>query len=733
MRKVSPWFLAFLLGLFVSAFDPFAFALANPPMSSPRKGEIDGRFTKGPITIEADRISYDREKDVYHAKGLVNISFTGGLIKADSVILEKADNNVTAEGHVKITTDSDVLEGNKVDYNIDSNTGVVYTGKMFIAKNHFYIKGERIEKIGEASYTVKEASVTTCDGDLPDWILSCRELDVTVDGYGTIKQGKFFAKDTPLFYVPYLLFPAKTTRQTGFLFPRLAYSRDKLGFDVELPFYLVISKSADATFYQRYMSKRGFQEGIEFRYAIDRDSYGVLYGDYLRDNAKITESANGISRDWQTSQNRWSFYFQNYTAFQPGLYMRTDIARVSDNWYFRDFSSHNYYLDHYSQNGTERFKKITFVGDESLAGIDSKLRLVKDWSLYNLTALVKYTDDLSSPTNNATLQKYPEITLSGAKQSLPGTPLNFVINSSFSGNYRTEGQKGELFDLRSVLSLPLNVSGNFQLIPEVEARGTFWEREDAAASGKRGQRSSYRVGTSLTTTAFRDFSLNGKSVEKIRHEIKPELTYAYIPYFNQDDLPDFAERMDKKNEVAAALTNTLMAKLKGKDGKVTYVDIMRFKLAQNYDIQEARRDVGPYDSKSRPFGKIDMELDLTPIRYFALQVRNRLNVNSGAWEKTNYDLNLSDKRGDSATINYHYTQDILKEINLLLKVPLSKALDMSYELKRNEFDKKNFTNTLSFDYHRQCWSIGFSYSNEASDSKVILSFSLYGLGKVGGK
>ncbi|MDO9585494.1 MAG: LPS assembly protein LptD [Syntrophales bacterium] len=730
MKRAYLLFLTCIAVLFVFAPDPsFALALANPPQSPLYKGGTEGGFTKGPITIEADSISYDRERDVYHAQGRVNISFTGGLIKADSVLLDRAGNNVTAEGRVTITTDSDILEGDKVDFDIASNTGVVYAGKMFIAKNHFYIKGERIEKRGEADYRIKEASVTTCDGDSPDWSLKCRQLDVTIDGYGTIRDGKFLARDIPLLYIPYLLFPAKTTRQTGFLFPRVAYSRDKLGLDVELPFYLVLSKSADATFYQRYMDKRGFKEGVEFRYVIDSDSYGVLYGDYLRDNAKITENADGTSRDWQSPQNRWSFYFHNYTAFQPDLYLRADIARVSDNWYFKDFSSHNYYLDHYSQSDAERFKKIPFVGDESLEALDSKLRLVKDWSLYNLTALIKYTDDLANSANDATVQKYPEITLSGAKQSLPGTPLNFTLSSSFSGNYRAEGQKGGLFDLSPVLSLPLNVGGNFQLTPEVEVRGTFWEREDDAASDKRGHRSAYRLGTSLTTTAFRDFSLNGKRIEKIRHEIKPELTYAYVPNFSQDDLPDFADRIDEKNAVTAALINTLTAKLKGKDGAASYLDIMRFKLAQNYNIKETRRDASPYDSKNRHFDNIDMELDLTPVRYFAFYVRNRFNVNSGAWEKANYDLNLSDERGDSAAIGYRYTRDILEEINLSLKVPLTKALDVTYDLKRNEFDHKNMSNTLGFNYRRQCWSVGFSYSDEATDKRVMLSFSLYGLGK----
>ena len=90
--------------------------------------------------------------------------------------------------------------------------------------------------------------------------------------------------------MPYLIFPAKTTRQTGFLFPRFAYSRDKNGLDVEIPFYWAVSDSADATFFQRYMEKRGFKEGVEFRYFTSPDTFGVFYGDFINDHKRVTES-----------------------------------------------------------------------------------------------------------------------------------------------------------------------------------------------------------------------------------------------------------------------------------------------------------------------------------------------------------------------------------------------------------------------------------------------------------
>ena len=60
---------------------------------------------------------------------------------------------------------------------------------------------------------------------------------MTIDGYGILKDGKFLINNFPVLYIPCLPFPAKTTRQTGLLFPYLTYSRDKNGLDVEIPFF----------------------------------------------------------------------------------------------------------------------------------------------------------------------------------------------------------------------------------------------------------------------------------------------------------------------------------------------------------------------------------------------------------------------------------------------------------------------------------------------------------------
>jgi LPS-assembly protein len=735
------------------------FLLCFFPVHSFGAAKVDP--SKGPVTIEAHSISYDRGKDTYDAKGDVLIVFSGGLLLAESATLNRTSNEALAEGYVMLISNNDILEGDKVTFNIETETGIAYEGKMFLAKNHFYLSGSTIEKTGEATYRINDATATTCDGISPDWRLTGSELNVTIDGYGTLKNSKLLAKDIPIFYIPYFLFPAKTTRQSGLLLPHLSYSRDKLGADVEIPFYWAISENTDATFYQRYMSKRGFKEGVEFRYFINNNSFGTFYGDFMNDTGRVVDTQGGISRNWQSDHKRWSYYLHHETTFSPSLFLRADIRKVSDNWYFKDFSSHNYYLENYSKKETNRFKKISFVGDEALGSLDSTVRLVKNWQLYSLTALVRYTDDFSTASNDATLQKYPEISFKGIKQPLWSTPLYFEFDAAYDYYYRSEGAKGHLYDLQPVFSLPLRWNDYLQVTPQAGVKSTFWNRDDSfdtvnAVYSKNGDRQMYTAGATAKTEIHRIFDIGGEVIDKIRHGITPEVTYTYVSHAYQDDAPDFVSRIPEQSTLTYSLTNALLARLNEKGGGKSYREFLRFKLSQTYDFKEAKSGdtIPPADKK--PFSDIDMELDVKPFQYLSFLARNKYDVDSGEWKKSSYDLHISDWRGDSVTLGYRniksvtneimpsgssapfapynqYTQVPLEEINLSLKAVLTKNLSLIHVYRINELDNQTIEKTYGLIYSKQCWTVDVRYTETHDDKRYIVALTLYGLGKVGGK
>jgi LPS-assembly protein len=701
-----------------------------------------------PVTIEADNISYDYETDTYHAEGQVVITYVKGVLTADRVFLEKSRDQARAEGNVVLRGDQDTLKGDRIDFDIKHKTGVAYRGRAFLARNHFYLDGDWIEKIGESSYVMDDARVTTCDGPCPDWQLTADKLDVTVEGYGKLKHAKFLAKGIPVLYIPYLIFPAKTKRQSGLLPPYFAFSDNKLGMDVEVPFFWAISDDMDATFYQRYMDKRGYKQGVEFRYFTSPNNFGTFYGDFMNDKGRVTETAGGISRDWQSDHQRWSLYLNHQTQFDPSFYFRTDIRKVSDSWYFKDFSSNNYYLSNYATTEDQRFRKVPFLGNDTLGALESTARLVKNWSLYNLTVSGSSTDNFAAVSNEATLQKYPEITLTGVKHALFKSPVNFEFTSTYDYFYRDVGQKGHFYELKPTLSLPINLGGYGQLTPIFSVWETLWRREDQepAPSDKQGNRNLYVALLYANTEVSRVFNVGGKTVEKIRHSIIPELTYAYVPNVNQTDLPNFVAPVGQQQTLTYGLTNSFMARWKGRDGKKNYLEFLRLKLAQTFDIIESRRDVAATGSDRKPFGEVVMEVDFTPFRYLSFLARNRYDVNKTTWSQANYDLILSDARGDAAVLGYRYTQNSIEEINLYLKAVITKTLNLTYNQRRNQLLQKDFEKKLGVSYHKQCWNVELSFSEKLNttinqsgvstqgdqyDRTYMLTLYLYGLGTFG--
>jgi len=717
------------------------------------------KAAKGPVHIEADRLSYDRESDIYRAEGNVVITFTGGSLKADSVTLNRASGDAWARGRALLQTDGDTLEGDILEINLESKTGVARDARMFFVRNHLHITGREIEKSGEATYRIQDGTATTCDGPVADWRFAGREVDVTVDGYGTLRNGSFQVRDTPVVWLPWMVFPAKTTRQTGLLFPYFGYSQEKLGFDVEIPFYWAISKSTDATLYTRYMDKRGLKEGLEFRYAPSAGTYGLFYGDILKDQWTGSDTLGGIPRTWTEKQDRWSWYWNHETTFSPGFYFRSDLKKVSDIHYFRDFDSHNYYLDHFAGSRNRKFERVSFLANGQLTSYDSTARLVKEWRNFNLTALTQYTDNLTSPSNDETLQRYPEISLTGFRQPLFGTRLQWEFTGLYGNYYRTLGERGSAVDLYPKLSLPWAFGDYLQVTPAAGFRGTLWDTEStgASAAGDSASRSVYTLGLNAATEVFRTYDVGWGGAEKVRHAVRPEVTYRYIPAAGPSLRPDFvppvgntavggvSASVDSENSLTYALTNTLVSRLRDDKGNVNYREILRVKLSQTYNIATptiyvtqptllvpaTTPSVLPADP-TRPFRPIDLEVDINPYRSLAFMTRAAYDVNTTAWAQINQDIALHDDRGDSLSLVYRYTKNSIESVGVTGRARVTGALDVFAGFRRDEFGNANLEKTVGVEYRRQCWSVQVSYSDLVDDRQFIVLFSLTGLGRVGG-
>jgi LPS-assembly protein len=197
-------------------------------------------------------------------------------------------------------------------------------GTLFTREGNFYITGQRAEKLGESTYRVYDASFTTCDIPSPDWKFTAKRVDVTLEGYAVARGPVFYVKGVPVLYIPAGIFPVKRERQTGFLIPRFGYSSE-FGPEVFTAFYWAIAKNMDATnmdatFYLDRLGDnrgRGWNEGVEFRYALRRDSDG--------------EFTFYFSDDQVEDDERWGVFFRARQELFRDFYAKANVAVISDD------------------------------------------------------------------------------------------------------------------------------------------------------------------------------------------------------------------------------------------------------------------------------------------------------------------------------------------------------------------------------------------------------------------
>jgi len=710
-----------------------------------------------PWHIVADEITYDDKMKVYTGTGQVVITKKNKNLSADYVLFDQSTMEVSADGHVVMTVGENILTGSRMEMNLDAETGTVYDGTIFLQENHFYIKGDKIQKVGEDSYTADKASVSSCDGDQPAWKITGRNLKITVEGYGVVKHAALWAKKVPVLYTPYLVFPAKLKRQSGLLAPQFGYD-DRKGAVYLQPLYWAINESSDATFYSHFMSQRGEKLGAEYRYVLDEQSKGTLMFDFL-DDRKVDDGSPG-SDQWgfdgddvlRPNSDRYWFRAKHDQALPSGFLARLDIDYVSDQDYLREFQ--------YGYNGFDETRAyFNKVFGRELDEYDNPVRLNRlnvnrNWSLYSLNADLRWYDDVinrrQSETDD-TLQQLPAITFNGAKQKILTSPFYFDLKSEYTYFYSEDALRGHRGDVYPRLYLPYRFRNYFSFEPSVGVRETVWhfdKDEDGPSDKSTLNRNMYDVKVDLSSEIYHIFNLNGEGVQRIKHTVMPQIIYDYIPEKDQSEFPlfDSLDRIERKNIIKYSLTNTLTSKsgtptenratpptdkLVNDDRYEplthTYNQFCWFKLEQIYDIDKANED------DPEPFSPINIRLQIFPRKYFAIDADADWSHYDSAFRSRNIALTLWDPRGDKLFVSHRYKIDASESVYTDLHLKISDSLSVVAEYERDIFNGNNLKSGLGFLYETQCWSLYTKYLKEGDDQKIGFMIELRGIGGVGSK
>ena len=653
------------------------------------------------IRITADAMEHSQADDVITAKGNVVMLWQGATLTSDNATYDRANRVLKAAGNVVIIKGSDSAKGESVNFDLDSGRGELSKGNIFLKQNNMHFTGDSINRTGEYDYSASQGSYTTCDAGIPSWKFGASNLDMTIDDYGTAKDVVFYIKDVPVFYFPYVVFPVKRERQSGFLFPRFGWSGKK-GAEADIFYYWAISPSQEATIDLDIQSNRGVGAGLDYRYLRKRGSTGNL-GGYL-------------IYDLNTNDPRGMITQSHREIFSPEMNLRTSINMTTDRLFLSDYGEKS--------------------GDYNRQSNDSTVNFLKTWQNYALTANLRYTQDYYAASNNSTLQTLPEIGLAAVRQQIFSTPVYFDLDSSATDFYRESGARGQRIYGFPRLTLVTGIPGylNVSAYGGAHLRAYHTDNIPSGSTMKDTDGSLLpETGARLSTSFSRVYEINGEKLKKLRHEITPDVSYTYTLNQDQSRFPlyDYSDRIVHQNMLYYSLTSYLGGKFR--NGDITeYRDLMRLKLSQGYSISGERRDLLTLVDNQHHWTDLILESEAWLHPQARLTLDARYNMYGNYISSAAPGVEFDDKRGTTAGVSYRMAHNEVEYMEGRLATGILKPWIFRYAT-RFSFDARSFLESVySVEYRHQCWSVILSYLDRRGPSpSQTFSFSFNLMGAFG--
>lgn len=653
---------------------------------------------KTPVRVNADKLDYDRTSDVYTAVGNVKIEQEGMLLQAGSIVLNNKTGDAVAEGSVFLHQNEDVISAEQITININTGAARITRGDLFLGKDNYHLKGEKIERDSETVYRIENGTFSTCDED--EWYLKADRIDVDLERYATANGVSFKVAGLPVFYTPYLLFPVR--RQSGLLMPVVGYSSSE-GFLMKNSLFWAISDYQDMTFTSDYRSRHGHGTGIEYRYVNSRDSQGLISYNYFD--------------TIHSSASRWELKFEHDEEIAEDLSMRADIKLVSDEFYYRDL---------------ERRLEL-----RSLPYLDSNAFYVERWDTASLYLLGQYSINLTQD-NGETPQKLPELRYTIFQEKIAG-PLYLSLDGSAVNFSVAEDDGVRRVDIGPQLTAAFG-GGGLGFSPRAGVRTTYYSRGAGALAAEPVSRTYSFAGADLNARISRVYGQDAEAgIGRIRHSVEPTLSYSYIPEVEQTDpatgLPkirqfDAVDTVTKHNTVTAVLVNRLTAHYKDESGSRSY-DLMVFRLAQSYELRSAET-ISSFQSRSAITG----ELFLRTPKLLSASANGTFNTYTNSLTSSNLSFGVA-KEGMRFDLTHRYLRATpVGQVpgNLRTEFLIGGAgftVDQwrfNTQLWRDLENKKTTQQEYGAHYASQCWGFGLSYVKRPGETQYLMTLELKGLG-----
>ncbi|MDO8412845.1 MAG: LPS assembly protein LptD, partial [Gallionellaceae bacterium] len=505
---------------------------------SPNQDEI-------PVFISAQHLQGQQESQI-EASGQVELRHGNQSVFADEMRYQQTTQELIANGAVRLEQADTVIYGPYLKLDMGTDIGDMPQPVFLLTNSNARGSADNLHIQGKQNYILDNAVYTTCEAGNDDWLLKMGVLEIDRNRQvGTAHNARVEFMGVPILYTPWMDFSLNSQRKSGFLGPTFG-STGNNGFDLTLPYFWNIAPNRDATIAPRLMSKRGLMINNEFRY-LEPTYTGEAHLDTL-------------SNDRIVGGSRSRFALKHGQSLAQNVGGAITYNRVSDDAYFRDLSD--------------------AVNATSQTNLVREGMLAYNHSNWNAALRLQRFQTLQDPAAPVAIpyRRMPQLSLN-AQQSVAQSTATFT---------------GELVDFRHPsaingkrlvaypsISYPLLTQSAVYVTPKLGLHNTYYALGENNVAGLPDKGRSVPI-----------FSLdNGLVLERdLRlgeqgyiQTLEPRAYYVYIPYRNQDALPNFDsaqadfnfaqmftenrffgnDRIGDANQITLALTSRLLAQESG--------------------------------------------------------------------------------------------------------------------------------------------------------------------------
>lgn len=700
-------------------------------------------------TITADYGHYNPAGDSY-LEGNVVIDQEGRQIRAERVTIDQTQTYAKAEGQVQLAQGGLISQSDDINYNLKTQQGDLNNSFFIAEEQHAHGRAEKIAKTSDDTLELENATYSTCPPEQkPTWKIQADQIKLNQEtGRGETRNTKLYVKDVPVLAVPYFNFPIDDRRTTGILTPTFGFTNDG-GLELGVPVYLNLAPQYDATITPRYISDRGAMLDGEFRYLTENYGEGRIWGGYLP------------SDESYGNKDRKDLHFLHNWQINDQFSTNLEYNYASDKDFFADLDNNP---DSKTDLNLRRAWEVNYKN--GIPGLKAQFK-VEDFQTLDPAVL-----DEDRP-----YARLPQLLVNYKTGNPLGLQYEFNNDTAYFQKDIRNTENIDTGDEAIYQPSGTRIYNDFSVrynhftpwsffIPQATLRNinTFYD-QDTIDRINNNQTSSSSENHSIVVPQFTlDTGLIFEKDGRYLQTLTPRLFYAYSPYENQRNQPNFDsvvasinydqlfsarrfygnDRLEDNNFASLGLSYSLF----NEEG----LERLRASVGQSFFFEDRRVTL------DREADEFDRESHTGPVIQLRSQLNKNVHVNlnsswmsNGSNAQRDVQVYYTGDQGNLYNLGYFYRKDIPNRQESYDQVVGSfiQPIANNWRLVGHaQFDLDNSVAReylLGVNYESCCWGVsvyGRSYYNDLDDINdpdvkakraVMAEVTLKGLGGLSNK